>query len=362
MPLLRAILPVCLLLLAWLPCPLVGQAAPAETKAAAPKDEAAEKAAAEKARAEKVKAMVERLKAMKPLEGKVPLAEPKATLNLKPEYKFLGPADAEYVLCDIWRNPKEVVRGVQGIIVPAGFNPLRGEAWCVVVSFDKCGYVKDDDAAEIDAKKLLEAFHEHEEEINEARKKRGYDELWCVDWAEAPHYDKARHIIFWAKRLSDERKGTDNDSLNYDARCLGRRGLLSLNAVASLKQLPEIKTAMESVIAQANFDEGETYADFNSSTDHVAEYTVLGIVAAGAAAKLLGKGAFLVVLLKFGKFLIIPFIAGWKYIVSGSRWVWGKVTGRTPAPAPIAATPTELPPAADDAGKTTEPPKDPPSA
>jgi len=347
MPLLRALLPVYLLLLACLPAPAAAQNAPTEPKPAAPADEAAAKAAAEKARVEKVKAMVERLKAMKPLEGKVPLPEAKATLNLKTGYQFLGRDDAEYVLCDVWRNPKEAVRGVQGVIIPTGFNPLKGEAWCVVVSYDKCGYVKDDDAAEIDAKKLLEAFHEHEEEVNEARKKRGYDELWCVDWAEPPHYDKARHIIFWAKRLSDQRQGTDDDSLNYDARCLGRRGLLSLNAVASLKQLPEIRTAMEAVIAQANFDEGETYADFNSSTDHVAEYTVLGIVAAGAAAKLLGKGAFLVVLLKFGKFLIIPVVAGWKYIVAAARWLWGKVTGRAPT------TPAE-------GGARTAPAQDPP--
>ncbi|MEY4403621.1 MAG: hypothetical protein RIR91_1656, partial [Verrucomicrobiota bacterium] len=98
----------------------------------------------------------------------------------------------------------------------------------------------------------------------------------------------------------------------------------------------------------------ETYADFNSSTDHVAEYTVLGIVAAGAAAKLLGKGAFLVVLLKFGKFLIIPIIAGWKYIVKGCRWVWGKVTGQKPAPA--AETSAQI------AETPTAPPQDPPNA
>ena len=78
-----------------------------------------------------------------------------------------GKEDAAFILSDIWRNPKEAIRGVDGIIVPKGFNPFVDSAWCVVVSYEKCGYVKDDDAAEIDAKKLLTAFHEHEEEVNE---------------------------------------------------------------------------------------------------------------------------------------------------------------------------------------------------
>lgn len=356
MPLPRAMLLACLLLSALSIAHAAEQPAAAETKPAV--SEADAKAAAEAKEREAIQAKIARFKAIKPTEGKIPLPEAKATLNLKEPYLFLGKEDAAFVLGDVWRNPKEALSGVQGMIIPKGFNPFRGEAWCVVVSYDKCGYVKDDDAAEIDAKKLLEAFHEHEAETNESRKKRGYDELWCVDWAEAPHYDKARHIIFWAKRLSSERKGTDSDSLNYDARCLGRRGLLSLNAVADLKQLPEIKLAMDAVIQQANFDAGETYADFDSSTDHVAEYTVLGIVAAGAAAKLLGKGAFLVLLAKFGKFLIIPFVMGWKYVVSGSRWLWGKVTGRPAATTAVAATTPTSP--TDEQKKSEDPP--PPNA
>lgn len=357
MPLPRPLILASLLLLGLLPTRAPAQAAPTTGQPAVTTEAAKAQAEAEKKEEERFLAMAKRVKEMPQLEGKVTLTEAKATLQLKEGYRFIGKEDAAFILSDIWRNPKEAVRGVDGIIVPKGFNPFADSVWCVVVSYEKCGYVKDDDAAEIDAKKLLSAFHEHEEEVNEARKKRGYDELWCVDWAENPHYDKARHIIFWAKRLSSVRAGTDNDTLNYDARCLGRRGLLSLNAVASMKQFPEIKAAMEGIIPQANFDAGETYADFNASTDHVAEYTVLGIVAAGAAAKLLGKGAFLVVLLKFGKFLLIPVIAGWKYIVQGSRWVWAKITGAKPLP-PSAAETKAL-----DAPAAAEPPKqDPPAS
>lgn len=346
MPLPRPLLLACLLLLGLSPTGASAQAAPDQPAAAPGADAAKAQAEAERQEEEKFRAMARRFAAMPQVRGDAPLPEAKAALRLGEEYRFIGKEDATFILADIWRNPREALQGVQGIIVPAAFDPFAESAWCVVVSYEKCGYVKDDDAAEIDAAKLLEAFHEHETEINEARKKRGYGELWCVDWAEAPRYDKARHIIFWAKRLSGVRGGTDHDTLNYDARCLGRRGLLSLNAVANMRQLPEIKRAMEGIIPLARFDAGETYADFDAGSDHVAEFTVLGLVAAGAAAKLLGKGAFLLILVKFGKFLIIPFVLGWRHVAGGARWLWRKATGRETGDRTMAnvTKPAEVPP------------------
>lgn len=317
MPLIRTTLLVCTLLAGLMPESTSAQALPEQSRQTA-----------EQTEEERFNSIMRRVKAIRPAEGVINLPEANATINLKDNYRFLNREDARLVLGELWRNPDEVLRGVSGMIIPAGFDPTHQDSWCVVVSYERCGYVKDDDASEIDADKLMQAFNETEEEVNVQRTRRGYEPLWTVAWAESPHYDKSRHIIFWAKRLSKEKTGTSNDTLNYDARCLGRRGLLSLNALADIKRLPEIKKAMEDVIPQAKFNAGESYEDFNASTDHVAEYTVLGLVAAGAAAKLLGKGAFLVILLKFGKFLIIPLIFCWKYIVAAACWIWQQISGR----------------------------------
>jgi uncharacterized membrane-anchored protein len=127
--------------------------------------------------------------------------------------------------------------------------------------------------------------------------------------------------------MSEKREGTNEDSLNYEARCLGRRGLLSLNAIGSMSEFTQIKGAMDGVIAQAQFAEGERYSDFNEATDHVAEYTVLGLVAAGTFAKIAAKGGLLLLIAKFGKFLIFPAIFFWKYIKGGAQWVWRKIRG-----------------------------------
>lgn len=275
----------------------------------------------------KLQAVVERAAKMTPREGRVVIEGANAEINLTKDYRFLGPEDAAFVLCDAWGNPPGIKEGVKGLLVPSGFHPLREGAWAVVIRYEACGYVKDDDAGEIDAKELKQGFIEAEEAHNPERVKAGYGELWMVDWADAPRYDKERHVIFWAKRMSAKREGTPDDTLNYEARCLGRRGLLSLNAIGNMSDLPQIKGAMDGVIAQAQFAEGERYADFNEVTDHVAEYTVLGLVAAGTLAKLAAKGGLLLLFAKFGKILILPLIFLWKHIASACRWVWRKVRG-----------------------------------
>lgn len=275
----------------------------------------------------KLQALLERAAKLEARQGEIHLEGANARLGLTEDYRFLGPEDAGFVLCDAWGNPPEIKEGVKGMLVPKGFHPLREGAWAVVIRYEACGYVKDDDAGEIDADELRKAFIEAEESYNPERAKAGYGELWMVDWADAPRYDKERHIIFWAKRMSSKREGTDADSLNYEARCLGRRGLLSLNAIGGMSEFAQIKGAMDGVIAQARFTEGERYADFNEATDHVAEYTVLGLVAAGTLAKLATKGGLLLLFAKFGKVLIIPFILLWKHIKGAALWAWRKIRG-----------------------------------
>ncbi|MGC4069120.1 MAG: DUF2167 domain-containing protein [Polyangiaceae bacterium] len=70
------------------------------------------------------------------------------------------------------------------------------------------------------------------------------------------------------------------------------------------------------LLAKTSFKPGARYADFNSSTDKVAEYGLGGLVLAGAglgAAKLVRIG----LLAKFGKVLIALLIAGKKLLVVG---------------------------------------------
>jgi uncharacterized membrane-anchored protein len=233
--------------------------------------------------------------------GKISLPGGIATLNLPSTFRYLNPADTEKVLVEGWGNPpgdKSL-----GMIVPAGTSLLSAAGWGVIVTYEADGHVKDDDADAIKYDELLKDMQEGIEANNEERKKQGFAAMHLVGWAEKPSYDKTSHKLYWAKELKTA--GDSANGLNYNIRVLGREGVLVLNAVAGMDQIAKIKTEMKQVTAFSDFTPGNTYADFNSTTDKTAEYGIAALVAGGAAAKLGLFGKLFAVLLMFKKFLII---------------------------------------------------------
>ena len=247
-------------------------------------------------------------------EGKIELPGGIATLELPPSFRYLNPADAARLIEQGWGNPPGMT--TLGMIVPADLSPLSEEGWGVVITYDKDGHVKDDDADSIDYADLLKQMQEGMEEGNKERKELGYPAMSLVGWAEKPHYDKAQHKLYWAKELRTE--GASANGLNYNIRVLGREGVLVLNAVAAASQLDAVKKEMQDVTAFTNFNTGHRYADFNESTDKVAEYGIAALVAGGVAAKLGFFGKLLGLLVAFKKLIILA-VAGlgsllWKFL------------------------------------------------
>src|SRR6185369_16086884 len=107
---------------------------------------------------------------------------------------------------------------------------------------------------------------------NEARKKEGYPTVDLLGWAASPHYDGPSHKLYWAKRLKFE--GDDGETLNYNIRMLGRRGVLELNAVANVDQFGEIDKQTPQILGMIDFKEGNRYADFDPKVDKVAKYGI----------------------------------------------------------------------------------------
>ncbi len=241
------------------------------------------------------------LDSFKPQQGKITLPGGIATLDLPDSFRYLSPEDSARLLTEGWGNPPSPP--TLGMILPAGVNPLSPEGWGVVVTYDKDGHVKDDDASSIKYDELLKEMQEGVASRNEQRKKAGYAAMNLVGWAEAPSYDKASHKLYWAQQLHTE--GASENGLNYNIRVLGREGVLVLNAVAGMTQIDKVKTEMKQVTAFADFTAGNRYADFNGSTDKVAEYGLAALVAGGAAAKLGLFGKLFALLLAFKKILIL---------------------------------------------------------
>lgn len=237
--------------------------------------------------------------------GTVTVPAANATLKLAPGYLYLDADEAQQVLT-MWGNPPD--SDVLGMILPQGKKSvMEDNTWAVVVTFSSDGYVSDEDAAKIDYDKMLKEMQEGTRDENASRKKAGYPTVDLVGWAAKPYYDKAANKLYWAKELKFE--GNTENTLNYDIRVLGRKGYLSLNALATMHQLPTVEEGMKRVLTMTEFDQGARYADFNSSTDKVAKYGLAALVAGVVASKVGLFGKLIALLLAAKKLVVVGLAA-----------------------------------------------------
>ena len=265
-------------------------------------------------------------------QGETVIGDGLAKISVPEQFRFLDAKDASIVLSDIWGNPKG--SSTLGALVPKGFDPLGDESWLVVITYDEDGYVKDNDAAKIDYAKMLTEMQESTRESSQQRVKEGYGSVDLIGWAKPPRYDATSHKLYWAKELKFG--GEKENTLNYNIRMLGRRGVLVLNAVASMQQLAQVEAAAPAILTTVNFQDGHRYADYNASTDKTATYGLAALVAGGIAAKAgLFKGLWIAIL-AFKKVIILALIALAGSIKKIVAWIRGRSV-------PATSTPSEPP-------------------
>jgi uncharacterized membrane-anchored protein len=239
--------------------------------------------------------------------GVVSLHDGVATIRVPESFRFLDQESSRRLLVQGWGNPPAAADDVLGMLVPAAVSPLADEGWGIVISYEQDGYVSDDDAGEIDYAQLLKDMRDETKEANKERSEQGFGTVELIGWAEPPSYDRASHKLYWAKELAFS--DLDEHTLNYSIRILGRRGVLVLNAVSSMSQLPAMKTATGDVLAAVDFNEGHRYTDYLPGTDKTAAYGLTGLIVGATAAK---AGVFKMIwltLLAFKKLLIVGAVA-----------------------------------------------------
>ncbi|MBI1216202.1 MAG: DUF2167 domain-containing protein [Alphaproteobacteria bacterium] len=238
--------------------------------------------------------------------AKVPMGD-QATLALPQGDMFIPKAQARMILESFGSKPGE---GLLGMIVP---EESRQENWAVVATYDDSGYVKDDDSSKLDADAILKSLKEGLVQTNARRRKLGIPELEIVGWVEKPHYDHARHQLIWSVEAKDKVQkseaatdSTGGDSaINYNTFALGRHGYLSLNLITDPQSVARDKTQVAALLTNLTYDKGKAYADFDSTTDKVAEFGLLALIT-GIAVKKLGLFAIAAAFAaKFAKVLVV---------------------------------------------------------
>lgn len=230
--------------------------------------------------------------------GAITLSQAHCTINVPDGFVYLDPEDAKHLLVDYWDNPEEKYEGVLGTLVSEYAGVFDDVNTAYIIFYSDAGYVSDEDAESIDYDELLKNIRETIEEENKSETSKQKWEL--VDWAWNPTYDKQKKVLGWARHYRVD----GEDVVNYDVRVLGKAGYVIIKAVGGPEDKDELLAANSDIVDCVKYDKGYTYADFNPDTDHVAEWTIGGLV----AGKVLAKVGFWAILAKYAKLIFVAII------------------------------------------------------
>lgn len=195
-------------------------------------------------------------------------------------------------------------REILGILV----DDLHHLHYFGVLRYSPDGYVRDDEAKDLDPETVLKAIREGTESQNADRRRRGFSEIEPTGWQEPPSYDPSAHRLIWA--LGMRSKGeADPSAVNYNTRVLGREGYLSLNMLTNQEGLADSKAVAGQFLDQTAFVSGKRYEDFNSATDKVAAVGLIGLLGVVAAKKLGLVALALAFAAKFTKLIVLAGVA-----------------------------------------------------
>ncbi len=228
-----------------------------------------------------------------------------ATLKLPAGYLWVPEPAASQLMRAMGNHPDERMLGLV-------FPQSDEQGWMAVARYEPSGHIPEDDAEHWDVDGLYKGLKEGTEAANEDRRQKGFPELDIGGWVEKPTYDAATHRLVWS--LSVRHKGATADaptSINYNTYALGREGYVTLNLITDLKDIAQDKRHAQVLLSALSFGEGKRYADFNASTDKVAEYGLAALVG-GLAAKKIGLFALAAgFLAKFAKVIALAAFGGW---------------------------------------------------
>jgi uncharacterized membrane-anchored protein len=224
-----------------------------------------------------------------------------AVLTLPQGHVYFPPAEAAGLLQAMGNRSSN---DLLGVIFPERFN------WFIVMRHFKSGYVKDDDAREWNADELLSSLKKGTEASNEDRRTRSIPEIEVIGWVEAPAYDATAHRLVWSAQ--SRQKGEPDSAergVNYNTYALGREGYISMNLVTGMNTIEADKPVARRMLAALEYNPGKRYADFDSATDHVAEFGLAALIG-GLAAKKVGLLALLAAFVaKFAKVIGVVALA-----------------------------------------------------
>lgn len=197
-----------------------------------------------------------------------------ARIGLSGDLRFLDSASTSRFL-ELNGNPP---RPNNFVVAP------RALGWFAVFSFDRSGYVRDNERLDADA--ILSTLREQNQAGMAERRRLNMPVLRLDGWAVPPHYDTQTRRLEWGTRLVGEQGQV---TVNYTIRLLGRSGVMTAILVSDPQNLQQDVEQFKAALRNFEFVSGERYAEFRDG-DRVAEYGLAALIVGGAAAAAAGSG------------------------------------------------------------------------
>jgi uncharacterized membrane-anchored protein len=247
----------------------------------------------------------------------VPLGQT-AEIKLPAGYHFVGKdsLDRFYELTQNMRSGTEV-----GVVLAPGYM--------LYFDYEEVGYVKDEDKDKLDAEKLLKSMTEGQDEANEERKKRGWDQVKLTGWATKPYYDPKTNNLKWALNLTSSQDNYKEVWINESIRLLGRGGVMNVTLAAGTPAFKAAEADADKLLAESyTYVAGQKYAEFKAG-DKIAAYGLSALVLGGAGVMAAKMGLLAKLGVFFGKFwkgLVFVVLA----IGASIKKFFNKLTGARP--------------------------------
>ncbi len=207
--------------------------------------------------------------------GTIILEDGVASLNLAPSHKFLHYDQAYHLLVEVWNNPPGLTEGLAGVVIPADAG-VYDDRPAYLIYHEWSGYISDTEAQSIDYDAKLKDMIRADSADNEQRRALGYDGLQLIGWAKAPYYDPERKALHWAKEMVSDR--SELNVLNYNVKLLGRRGILTVNAITTMDHLDAVQDELPAILEMLRYNDGYRYDQFDPRTDSRSDTSLSALI------------------------------------------------------------------------------------
>ncbi len=188
----------------------------------------------------------------------------RATLWLPAGRVFYPPETARKLLAEAGLEWRETM---QGLVAPAGGRL----DWFAPVELVDEGHVHAEDAATLDAEKLLADFRATLPALNARRAGTRAPAVTIEGWLSPPALDDKRRLSVCVSVASADPAAPDR-FFNCEGWALGREGAIKVGLAASAEQAERLAREIGALVGAIVFDHGKTYEDYDPATDRAAAY------------------------------------------------------------------------------------------